>query len=523
MIKVILIAWLISNFRRQLLLTYWWQVKEYRFDRFWVFLKTKEGQNKTEVTWFLVKFLLLLSTFLFKPTQYFYLPILFWEAIKLFYESFSRELRKPKITLRTLSFLFTFFAFATIVIFLQWEKFNLNILLLSDVLSYLVPLLPLLLTSLFLKIILPSKRHKAISILKKYKPITIAITGSYGKSSTKHLLFELLNNFAPTVKTPASYNTTLGIIRAIHNLNPQTKYFLCEMGAYKKGEISSLCQIAKPDFAIITGICSQHLALFGDMENLIKAKYEIAQNLKPGGTLFVNWSLPSTNPIISLAKKDKINVVTYAFKQNNSQQADFLASITKQNKNSTTLKVSTPQGPIEFITNLTNSPELENLTGALAVALSLKIPKESLKKALFTLTENELRIKIKQLSFNITIIDDSYNSNPIGFGAALNTLAKSKGFKVLITDGIQELGKAGFDIHKNLGEKSRFVDLILTTSSSFAKPFQTGLGKDKRKLVIIKQNINVKRLKNLVKTPATILIEGRLPLQLINTINNLNQ
>jgi len=519
--EILLIIWLISNFRRQLLLIYWWQVKEYRFDRFWVFLKTKEGRNKTDVIWLLVKALLLLSLAIFKPIQYFYFIILLGETIRFFYELFSHQLRKPKITLRSLGFLLTSFTFTFVIIFLQWKKFNPNILLLSDILSYLILLVPLFLTNFFLRIVLQSKQHKAISVLRQYQPITIAITGSYGKSSTKHLLFELLNNFAPTVKTPASYNTILGITRTIDNLNPQTKYFLCEMGAYKKGEINTLCQIVKPDFAVITGICPQHLALFGNMDNLIKAKYEIGQNLKPGGTLFVNSSLPSTHPIISMAKHDKINVVTYALNQNGSQRADFIASITKQNKSSTTLRINTPQGPIEFVTNLTSPSELENLTGALVVALSLKIPAAYLKKAAANLPQIDSGMKIKRLSPDITIIDDSYNSNPIGFEAALNTLAKSKDFKVLVADGIQELGNAGFDIHKNLGEKSRFVDLILTTSASLREPFQVGLGKNKRKLILIKQNINVKKLKNLTKTPTTILIEGRLPSQLSNTIYKL--
>lgn len=293
------------------------------------------------------------------------------------------------------------------------------------------------------------------------------------------------------------------------------------MGAYKKGEINSLCQIAEPDFAVITGICPQHLALFGNMDNLIKAKYEIAQNLKPGGILFVNSSQASTNSIISMAKDDKINVVTYALKQKSDQQADFLASITNQDENSTTFKIKTPKEIIEFITNLTDQTILENLIGAIVISLTLKLPLERLKKVIANLPEIDSGVKIKIISPNITIVDDSYNSNPLGFEAALNTLAKSRDFKVLVTDGIQELGNASFAIHKNLGEKSRFVDLILTTSTSLVKPFKIGLGKDKGRLILIKQNTKIKKLKNLIKTPTTILIEGRLPSQLTNTIHKL--
>lgn len=519
--ELILAVWLFAYLRRQLLLAYWWQVKEYRLDRFWVFLKTPEGRDKTDMSYFFAKLFLLPFTISFKPGRYLYVVLWLGETGKFFFELFSHQLRRPKVTLRGLGFLFASFLFAIVVIFLYREEPSANILLLGDILSYPLLLIPLFLSNLLLKIILLPKRNKAISILKQYQPITIAITGSYGKSSTKHLLFELLNNFAPTVKTPASYNTPLGIIQTINNLGPKTKYFLCEMGAYKRGEIKALCQIAKPDFAVITGICPQHLALFGNMANLIKAKYEVAQNLKPGGTLFVNSSSPTTEPILSLAQSDKIKTVTYALKQTDGQKANFLALITNHGKNLTTLEIKTPSGPIKFITSLTNRSMLENLVGAIAITLTLKLPLEPLKEVVANLGEIESGVKIKKVSPDIAVMDDSFNSNPRGFEAALNTLIACPGFRVVITNGIQELGEEAFLVHKRLGEQLRSVDLILITSPSLIKPFRVGLGKDGKKLHLIKQDIKPEELKRLIKTPATILVEGRLPSPLINNIYKL--
>ena len=293
------------------------------------------------------------------------------------------------------------------------------------------------------------------------------------------------------------------------------------MGAYKKGEIKALCQLVKPDFALITGIAPQHLALFGSKENLLKTKYEIAQSLKPKGVLFVNATHSSTKPIIQRAQKDRLKIITYALKDTQ-QKADFLGLIIKKSKNETVFKVNSRQGQIKFTTNKIFPQDLENLTGALAVALTLGVPQKHLKKIVANLPEIDSGIKIKIISPHITLLDDSYNSNPVGFETALGILAKSKGFKILVSDGIKELGKAEPAIHKNLGKKSRFADLILTTSSSLLKSFRAGLGKDKEKIHLVRPNIKLEELKELIKTPATILLEGRLPSSLVKTISKLN-
>jgi len=518
--KFLLFLWAIAFCRRQLLLTSWWQIKEYRLDRFWVFLKTKEGQRKTEIFLLLAKLLLLAAAIFFKPLSYFYPAILLAETAKLSYELLSRQLKRPKITFRSLIFLFN--SFLPVIIFLsQREKLNLSLLIFFDLLGFFILPASAFLTDIPLKIVLKFKRRRVVSALNQYNPQVIAITGSYAKSSTKHLLFELLKDYAPTVKTPASYNTELGIMKAIKSLNRQTKYFLCEMGAYKKGEIKALCQLVKPDFALITGIAPQHLALFGSKENLLKTKYEIAQSLKPKGVLFVNATHPSTKPIIQRAQKDRLKIITYALKDTQ-QKADFLGLIIKKSENETVFKINSRQGQIKFTTNKVFPQDLENLTGALAVALTLKVPQKHLKKVVANLPEIDSGIKIKIISPSITLLDDSYNSNPVGFEAALGILAKSKGFKILVSDGIKELGKNEFTIHKNLGKKSRFANLILTTSPSLLKSFQAGLGKDKEKIHLVRPNIKLEELKELIKTPATILLEGRLPSSLVKTISKLN-
>ena len=103
----------------------------------------------------------------------------------------------------------------------------------------------------------------------------IGITGSYGKTSTKYFLNELLSVEYNVYMTPGNYNTTLGVTRAIREgLLPTHEIFLCEMGARHVGDIKELCRLFTPDMGIVTAIGPQHLQTFGSQENITKEKLE---------------------------------------------------------------------------------------------------------------------------------------------------------------------------------------------------------------------------------------------------------
>ena len=118
--------------------------------------------------------------------------------------------------------------------------------------------------------------------IKLVKPKIIGITGSYGKTSSKELLSQLLEEHFETVKTLKNENTEISIARRILNaVNPGVAIFVMEVGAYKRGEIARVCRMAPPDVAWITAIGNQHIDLFGGQENIKRAKFEIVEGLKP--------------------------------------------------------------------------------------------------------------------------------------------------------------------------------------------------------------------------------------------------
>ena len=120
--------------------------------------------------------------------------------------------------------------------------------------------------------------NEAHAKLLTLKPTVIGITGSFGKTSTKHLLGHILELQAPTLITPGSVNTPMGIARIVREqLAPHHRFFVCEMGAYGPGSIARLCRLAPPDFAVITAIGMAHYERFKTLDTVAKTKFELAE------------------------------------------------------------------------------------------------------------------------------------------------------------------------------------------------------------------------------------------------------
>ncbi|OIN88867.1 hypothetical protein COW80_01630 [Candidatus Beckwithbacteria bacterium CG22_combo_CG10-13_8_21_14_all_01_47_9] len=241
--------------------------------------------------------------------------------------------------------------------------------------------------------------------------LVIGITGSYGKTSTKEILAHVLAVKFKVAKTPGTNNTLIGVALTVLKMPLSAEVLVAEMGAYKIGEIRAICRLVKPKIGILTGINEQHLGLFGSQENIIKAKSELLLALPKTGLAVIN----GVNPI---TKKLVIGKAPVRF---------YRAG--------------------KFKTNLPGIHQQLNISAAITVARYLGVKQ-------FDLTHiprlKTAMIKIKGLN-GATIINDSYNSNPDGFLAAVN-LAKTipAKNKILISPGIIELGSASEAVHQRL-------------------------------------------------------------------------
>jgi UDP-N-acetylmuramoyl-tripeptide--D-alanyl-D-alanine ligase len=302
--------------------------------------------------------------------------------------------------------------------------------------------------------------------------ITVGITGSYGKTSTKYFLHKLLSAKFDTLMTPESYNTTLGVVKTIRGeLRPTHEVFVCEMGMMWKGDIAELCEIAKPKHAVLTSIGPQHLETMKSLENIIEEKFSITEPITDG-KVFLNYDNEHIRARESdMAGKNK-NVVRYGLTE---FAGDYRAVDISVSEKGTTFTV----GETKYETALLGEHNVQNIVGAIAVANTLGIPMKELVLPVKRLEAVPHRLQIKTTGDTV-IIDDAFNSNPVGAKAALDVLALmgecTDGTRILITPGMVELGEKMHELNKAFGaQAAASCDYAVLIGQKQAPPIKAGL------------------------------------------------
>lgn len=283
-------------------------------------------------------------------------------------------------------------------------------------------------------------------ILREDNGVTvIGITGSYGKTSTKYFLKELLSVKYNVYMTPGNYNTTLGVTRAIREgLKPTHDIFLCEMGARHVGDIAELCSLFHPDIGVITAIGPQHLETFGSQENITAEKLELYRATKDRGGTFLN----TDSPLIASNSYDG-KVTLYG----TGLGCDYRGSDISVGAFGSSFTVTAPDGAsCRFTTRLLGPANVQNLIGAIAVANSLGIELGRLVPAVAALESVPHRLQLIAGGSGVWYIDDAYNSNPEGAKAALDTLSMCGDMaRVMLTPGMVELGEREAELNREMG------------------------------------------------------------------------
>ncbi len=294
-------------------------------------------------------------------------------------------------------------------------------------------------------------RNRAVKSLADMPDIkVIGITGSYGKTSVKFYLKELLSSKYEVLATPESYNTPMGVTKTINDmLRPTHQYFICEMGARNVGDIKELCDIVHPDYGIVTSIGPQHLESFKSIENIQSTKFELPdavyEKTKEEGRIFLNQD----NENISSYNKYN-GAVTYSLKG----IGRYNATEIKTGRNGTEFTVTAPNGDMQrYSMRLVGEHNVINVTGAIAVSHTLGISLKELVIPVRRLAPVEHRLNLIDQG-ELLIIDDAYNSNPSGAKAALETLAMfDEDIKVVITPGMVELGEEQDRLNREFGSE----------------------------------------------------------------------
>ncbi|RKU21484.1 hypothetical protein C6500_06930 [Candidatus Poribacteria bacterium] len=324
--------------------------------------------------------------------------------------------------------------------------------------------------------------------IKTFQPKVIGITGSYGKTSTKYILHQILSQKFNTLMTPDSYNTPMGICKVIRgDLTAEHEIFIVEMGAYKRGDIRELCNLASPQIGILTAVGPQHLERFKSIENIAKTKYELIESLPSGGLAVFNCDNEICAGLADKREHDGNPVRRYATEPfpvgvgalNPSGRGNLAPTATNIQHTDTGLAftIHTSIGTAEIRTQLLGRHNVSNILAATAVAIECGMTLEEIRIAIANVAPVPHRLQLTASEGSVTIIDDSFNSNPVGAKAALEVLTEIQGGKkVLVTPGMVELGEREYEENKRLGEYAADVcDLVILVGPKRTIPILDGL------------------------------------------------
>jgi len=316
-------------------------------------------------------------------------------------------------------------------------------------------------------------KKKALKKLKNMNNMkVIGITGSYGKTSSKNILNDILNVKFNSFPTPKNFNTPLGLIITINNhLDKFNDLFIAEMGAFKKGEIKELCDLVHPTYGILTKVGTAHMDSFGSQKNIQEGKFELIESLPADGIGILNGD---DELQLSYKLKNKVKTVWIGI---DNKDVDVRACNIKLAHTGTTFDVIFKDDPKEykFETKLLGKVNVYNILAGIALGNELGISKEQLIVGVKKVKSVEHRLELKKY-LNINIIDDAYNSNPVGSKMALEVLAMMPGKKIVVTPGMIEMGEEQDKINETFGEQiASSADHVILVGETQTKPIYKGL------------------------------------------------
>lgn len=361
---------------------------------------------------------------------------------------------------------------------------------------------------------------KARARLDEVAPVVIGVTGSFGKTSTKFAIAQLLGGADSAFATPGSYNTPMGVVRAMNEgLKPEHRYVVVEMGAYREGDIAELCDFAKHSVGVLTAVGPAHLERFGSMEAIKRAKYEIVQKLPRDGIAVMN-----TDDLNVRALADRttaVKVIRYGMDR--AGQPHVTARGHSYSPDGTTATIVDAEGgELPITMKLLGEHAIGHVLAAVAVARLQGIPLAELGPRISALEPVEHRLQLIKGAGGVTVIDDAFNSNPGGAAAALEVLADFDQTEanqiVVVSPGIVELGDLQAEANERFGRHAATVadHLIVVGRLNRDAIVRGATGSDDETLkaavtVVDTLDEATEHLKTLLKPGDVVLFENDLP------------
>lgn len=338
--------------------------------------------------------------------------------------------------------------------------------------------------------------ESAKQTLDRVKPLGIGVTGSYGKTTTKFCLQAVLSADRPTFVTPSSFNSHLGVVKAINEgLADEHKAFVAEMGMFRRGDIAQLCELTRPSIGVLTAIGPMHLERLGSIEEIVAAKAELLQALPHDGFFVTNGD---DDRCLEIASSAQIPVTLFGIENGDAQvravnialvggRTEFDLVLPDAEPRHVSAQSSAPAEPpakapapplLHVSAQLLGRHNVLNLLAAAAVGHVLGIEPQRIADALGTVQAPEHRLSpIRNDAAGIVVIDDAYNSNPDGAAAALEVLGQHEAQRrLLVTPGMVELGDVEEEANRVFGSQAASVcDLVILVGPQRTTPIKAAL------------------------------------------------
>lgn len=302
----------------------------------------------------------------------------------------------------------------------------------------------------------------------------VGITGSFGKTSTKFIVGTILSEKFSVLNTPESYNTPMGLSKVINNdLTPYHEVFVAELGAKVIGEIREVAELVQPKIGVLTSIGPVHIETFKNIDNIMKTKYELIEELPTDGVAIFNYDNEYIRKLADKTFKEKI---LYGLEE--TEKLNIFADNIVVSEMGSTFTLKDDKGnSVECTTKLLGKHNIYNILAGASVATSMGLSFEEISRGISKIEPIEHRLNIINAGTGIIIIDDAFNSNPIGTKAALEVLSQFKdGKKIIVTPGMIELGEMEESANREFGVNiGKVCDFVILVGEKRTEPIYEGL------------------------------------------------
>lgn len=478
----IIIAWGLRIVANILSYAQLWRVKEYRYDRMMIHLRTPQGKQFLFPAWkrpaFAPKTIaLVVGSLMILVSLYMVMP--FSELVKL-------------VILDLLSFPITFIIIA--VVYFPTIVYHKSVI------------------------------HRAVTKLRAHKPmIVVGITGSFGKTSVKEYLATILSTQYSVLKTSESKNSPIGIAEVIQSsLSAEHEIFVVEMGAYKMGEIATMTDMVRPQIGIVTAINPQHQDLFGSLDVTMQAKYELLAGLTEKKIALVNADNERTRTMGSWAKRDGCDV--WAWTKEGVKHDDgpkFWADNIAIDSKGVVFDAHFGKVVGRVRTRVLGEHQVGNILAAIAAAVACGM---DFAKAVRAASSIQAAAKVMQAVDGIagsTFINDTFNNNPDAAKAAIAYLGTRPNKKILVFQPMIELGDFALPSHTEVGAyAAKHADAILLTNKNFYTAFEQGVRSVSQTvpLMVVSPSRGSAYIRERVSSGDTVLFKGKESEQILSAL-----